>query len=498
MVYDIIVWAAYCMAILVIISLYFACYKLKIKYPGINNFLIGQLLISSSLILLWFLDEQTKYMITPFIGLYLILGGYELYQTMIKFLNLNLDQKDLYIILPGGFLIYLYFLFVYELLVMQVISLYIVAAYIFFKAILVIYKSKQKVKKEHIFVMTNIIFGFSLLYIFRVISVFFLDMNGLTYMRLRNFQISTVIVTYILQILLTFSFANLIFERIKSRNNKSNTWFYDSPLSMLLINDKNIVTDVNDRFNNHFTYKSKDIIGKKICSLKFFRNICRDNSFKESLSSGASIHNKEMSIVDGTGITKQVLMSISKIDSGDSIQSFITITDISEIYVLNEKLNDYAYYDDLTNLPNRRYLNRFFNAKVLDNKRFVLLWIDLNDFKSINDTHGHTIGDDVLTLLGQRLLDSIQKSDFVARYAGDEFLAILDIEHTDIKLEDKVKRIMDAIEQEIKLDDKIFKIRASMGLSEFPLHGRNLNDLIKKADTEMYELKKMIKSQQKQ
>lgn len=496
MVYDIIVWAAYCMAVLVIISLYFACYKLKIKYAGINNFLIGQLLVSSSLILLWFLDEQTKYIITPFIGLYLILGGYELFQTMVKFLKLDICQKDLYYILPGGYLFYLFFLYGYELLVMQVITLYIVTAFIFFKAIFIVFKSKHKLKKEHAYILISIILGFSLLYIFRVISVLFFDVNALTYVNLRSFQISTVAITYILQICLTFGFANLIFEKIRLKSNKLNTGFYNSPLSMLLIDDHYVVTEVNERFTQHFTYKEKDLLGKKICNIKFFKHVCKDSFFKETLKLGQSIHNKELSIVDGTGITKQVLMSISKIDNGDNVQSFITITDISEIYLLNERLNDYAYYDDLTHLPNRRYLNRYFNAKVLDNKRFALLWIDLNDFKSVNDTFGHTIGDDVLTVLGERLLDSLQKGDFVARYAGDEFLAILDIENSPMILEDKIKRIMDAIEHEFKLDDKIFRIRASMGLSEFPLHGRNLNDLIKKADTEMYELKKMIKSQQ--
>ncbi len=496
MVYDIIVWAAYCMAILVIFSLYFVCYKLKIKYAGINNFLIGQLLISSSLILLWFLDEQTKYIITPFIGLYLILGGYELFQAMVKFFSLNVDQKDIYLILPGGFFIYMCFLFVYELLVMQVITLYIVTAYIFFKSIFVIIKVRQKLKKEQTYILVSIILGFSMLYIFRVISVFFLDIHTLTYINIRNFQISTVIVTYILQIFLTYGFANLIFEKIRLKTNQFNIGFYNSPLSMLVIDDNYVVTEVNERFMNHFTYKEQALLGKKICNIRFFKHVCSDSFFKETLNLGQSIHNKELSIVDGTGITKQVLMSISKIDSGDRIQSFITITDISEIHLLNEKLNDYAYYDDLTHLPNRRYLNRYFNAKVLDNKRFALLWMDLNDFKSINDTFGHTIGDDVLTILGERLMASIQKGDFVARYAGDEFLAMLDIERSVMTLEDKINLIMDAIEHEINLDNKILKIRASIGLSEFPLHGRNLNDLIKKADNEMYEHKKITKSQQ--
>jgi len=497
MVYDIIVWAAYCMAVLVIISLYFACYKLKIKYAGINNFLMGQLLVSSSLILLWFLSEQTKYIITPFIGLYLFLGGYELYQTMVKFLNLKNSQKDLHIILPTGYLIYLFFLYVYELLVMQVIALYIVAAFIFFKAIFVIFKSKLKLKKDHLHVMISIILGFSLLYLFRVISVLFFDLDGLTYMNLRNLQISTVAVTYMLQILLTFGFANLIFEKLQLKNNKLNIGFYHSPLSMLLIDNNNIVTDVNERFTDHFSYKEKDLIGRKLCNIKFFKNICKDNLFSKGLDLGQSIHNRELSIIDGTGITKQVLMSISKIDNGDSVQSYITITDISEIHLLNEKLNDYAYYDDLTHLPNRRYINRYFNAKVLENKRFALIWIDLNDFKSVNDTYGHTIGDNVLSIIGERLLDSFRKNDFVARYAGDEFLAILDIEDIQISLDNKVKDIMNAIESDIILGDKVFKICASIGLSEFPLHGRTLDDLIKKADTEMYELKKMIKSQQK-
>ncbi len=494
MVYNFMIWAAYGMALLILASLYFSYVKLKIKYKGIINFIMGQLLVSTSLILLWFLDDRTKYYITPFIGIFLIFGAYELHVATIKFVDYKAKFVEIYILSPLSFLVYIYFLYIQESLMMQVVSLYLISSYVFFKSAFIIFLSKERFRSGTPHILSVTALAFSVLYMFRVLDVFMTNRGRIDYTSLRDYQIATVIATYILQIILTFIASNLVYDRAKIELRQINYGFHDSPLSMVMINDRQEVVDTNRRFMDFLGYERTEMIGRRICELDLFKDVCHTSEFEQFMELTHPIHNKELSVITKNGTHKRILMSISELDFVYKQNSIITLTDISEIHVLKEKLNDYAYYDDLTNLPNRRYLTRYFKAKTLENKRFALMCIDLDNFKTVNDSFGHTIGDEVLAYLSNRLMKSIGVGDFVARYAGDEFIVIVDLEDKDKCLESKIDQIIYAIEHEFNISNAVFKLKASIGLSEFPLHGMELNDLIKKADSEMYQNKRMAKS----
>ena len=158
-----------------------------------------------------------------------------------------------------------------------------------------------------------------------------------------------------------------------------------------------------------------------------------------------------------------------------------------------------AYYDSLTRLPNRQLFNdraeQAIHLARRNNRVIGFMFLDLDFFKSINDTMGHDSGDLLLQMLGQRLSDCLRKSDTVARFGGDEFLVLLnsiaDVEDLG-KVADK---IMSVFQEPIELCGQEVFITASAGVSVFPVDGEDAQTLIKHADIAMYTAKEKGKNQ---
>ncbi len=173
--------------------------------------------------------------------------------------------------------------------------------------------------------------------------------------------------------------------------------------------------------------------------------------------------------------------------------------DITERKKLELELERYANYDKLTGLPNRRLFFERLDSMVLecerDNKKFALLFIDLDGFKGINDNHGHKIGDEVLTTVGTCLLDSVRRSDTVARMGGDEFTVI--IRHVDNSkgidmLVDKIRKV---IKEPIIIDNITCNVDSSIGMAIYPENGTDSEALLRNADSAMYNLKRTKKGE---
>lgn len=124
-------------------------------------------------------------------------------------------------------------------------------------------------------------------------------------------------------------------------------------------------------------------------------------------------------------------------------------------------------HDDLTGLPNRRHLKSRFWVLRRHAVPMALLYFDLNGFKAVNDTHGHEMGDRVLSVIGQRLQQNIRPGEMVARLAGDEFAVLL--AGTDLNSSDRVaERLLQALEEPIHLDHVTISLTASVGAALHP------------------------------
>ena len=166
-----------------------------------------------------------------------------------------------------------------------------------------------------------------------------------------------------------------------------------------------------------------------------------------------------------------------------------------QIMYQEESMRRMAYYDPLTGLPNRQLFDRIFQqalARAQRHRRLMaLLYLDLDWFKTINDTHGHTVGDQVLQAVAQRLKSCCQREmDTIARYGGDEFIILLSDPDTSHEASLLAQKIIDAFAHPLVLDGHKLHISLSIGISIYPDNGACEGDLKKNADLSMYRAKK--------
>lgn len=164
-----------------------------------------------------------------------------------------------------------------------------------------------------------------------------------------------------------------------------------------------------------------------------------------------------------------------------------------ELNSKNELLQNLAHYDALTQIPNRMLFQETLDKSIIRANRhgtlIALLFIDLDQFKHINDSYGHDHGDEILKVTAKRLKSILREDDTVARLGGDEFTIILE-EIKDPKDINKIANsVIDMIKNNIFIQGKTFSIGCSIGISMFPQDANNKDDLIKYADTAMYKAK---------
>ncbi|MDR7927137.1 EAL domain-containing protein [Acidithiobacillus thiooxidans] len=169
--------------------------------------------------------------------------------------------------------------------------------------------------------------------------------------------------------------------------------------------------------------------------------------------------------------------------------------DITEQKEAEERIKQMVFYDDLTPLPNRRFLEiqmeqAMARAERLD-RLLAVCMLDLDNFKPVNDTYGHAAGDEVLVALGKRLPEALRKSDFVARLGGDEFVLLLEHLNNLDDLANIMKKIEDTISAPIPLSSgKSAQVGASMGVAIYPFVDADAGDkLLRLADQALYESK---------
>lgn len=169
------------------------------------------------------------------------------------------------------------------------------------------------------------------------------------------------------------------------------------------------------------------------------------------------------------------------------------IFDISASKAAQDRIAYLAWHDTLTGLANREQLQHLLRARLdvarQQGRQLALLFADLDRFKTINDTLGHHVGDDVLKLCAQRLQDSIRSSDLVARLGGDEFVVVLgDVDDTSVisRLGDK---LLDVLSRPMQVHGRELHVSASLGVSLYPQDGETVAELMRHADAAMYRAK---------
>jgi diguanylate cyclase (GGDEF)-like protein/PAS domain S-box-containing protein len=182
------------------------------------------------------------------------------------------------------------------------------------------------------------------------------------------------------------------------------------------------------------------------------------------------------------------------IDEQGTLTGLLSISrDITSDREKSEKLKWASEHDALTHLPNRRAFQARLQAATLRameaEEQVGLLLIDIDHFKHVNDTLGHTAGDDLLKTIAERLKASVRAHDFVARIGGDEFAILLENVRREEDLVKLGEQVVARIQSPVRLEGRMFSAGASIGVAMFPAHADSANDLFKNADTALYALK---------
>ncbi len=201
----------------------------------------------------------------------------------------------------------------------------------------------------------------------------------------------------------------------------------------------------------------------------------------------------EETLVDKSGL-KRYFQTHRFLINNNGKQLFGGIySDISEQKKTETKLNIMAHYDLLTNLPNRALFQNSLKTSISKAKRnksrIALMFLDLDNFKTINDTLGHDYGDLLLIEVARRLKSILRAEDTVCRLGGDEFTIILDDIQDNSYPSIVAQKIIDSLSQPIQLDDEVGYIGASVGIAIFPDDADSIELLIKNADIAMYSAK---------
>ncbi|MEL7658642.1 MAG: EAL domain-containing protein, partial [Bacillota bacterium] len=170
-----------------------------------------------------------------------------------------------------------------------------------------------------------------------------------------------------------------------------------------------------------------------------------------------------------------------------------------EIAASEEEIKQLAYHDHLTGLPNLRcfneQLNHAINLANRTEKMFTIMFLDLDSFKMINDTMGHNIGDKLLKQVAQRLVDTLRKSDVLARIGGDEFIVMLENIKDENEIKTVAEKILGCFTQPFLLNDQEVFVTTSIGIAVYPTDGNDADKLKKNADIAMYKAKQRGKNQ---
>jgi len=171
--------------------------------------------------------------------------------------------------------------------------------------------------------------------------------------------------------------------------------------------------------------------------------------------------------------------------------------DLSKSQAKEEETRKLSLKDALTGLPNRVLFEQSLDNALTQAKRngwgLAVLFIDIDNFKSINDTYGHDMGDKVLIMVADRLKSSVREEDTVSRWAGDEFMLLLMEVRQKADVTSLAEKMVNRISEDFEFNRTVLSIRVSIGISLYPADGETADILFKKADTAMYKAKRAEK-----
>ena len=273
---------------------------------------------------------------------------------------------------------------------------------------------------------------------------------------------------------------------------------FEAHVGIIVTDARGVILRVNRALTESTGYSAEDAVGQ---TPRLFKSGRHDEAFYAAMWESlrrtgvwqGEIWDRRK---NGEIYPKWLIITAVKADDGETIRYVGTQTDITERKDAEDKIKYLAFYDPLTGLPNRRLLlDRLRHALATSTrgqKQSALLFIDLDDFKTLNDSLGHGHGDLLLQQVGRRLSSGVREGDTVARLGGDEFVVILEnlgqtAGEAAAHAETVGEKILDALRQPYVLNAHECQSSASIGVTLFGNQHETMDELLKQADLAMYQ-----------
>lgn len=254
-----------------------------------------------------------------------------------------------------------------------------------------------------------------------------------------------------------------------------------------------------------YSYTTTNPIGVDLKEL--YQNSCDgvtplegDNNPLQRALSGETISNEEIvvSSANNKEHTLRVNGQAMLLENSEKIGAVISLHDITDLIEAKQQLQFMAYHDSLTNLPNRRLFHDLLlqNLKqaTRNNQKIGVLFLDMDNFKSVNDRYGHDVGDSLLIDVGKTLQHCLRDSDLLCRWGGDEFVIGLPENHGSDDIVKVAEKICSTVLGCIQTKSSTLNISVTIGIAISPDHGNAPDLLIRNADAAMYQAKKTGKN----
>ncbi|MCL6328489.1 GGDEF and EAL domain-containing protein [Pectobacterium carotovorum subsp. carotovorum] len=262
-----------------------------------------------------------------------------------------------------------------------------------------------------------------------------------------------------------------------------------SPDTILCVNEKGMITFWNTAAEHMLEYTDEEIIGRSINTIVPDAFVVQLNHLvtdRDSLMKGVTL---ELNVQAKSGSMVPVELSVSMWEDSDNVSYGAILRDITERRRNEERLFLLAHLDPLTGLANRTLLTSNLETALKNEPAVCIMMVDLDGFKDVNDSLGHSSGDNILVHVAKKIKATVRSGDVVARMGGDEF-ALLFPGLSDKKVAGKIaEQIIHEISQAMIIDDHQVNISASIGAVLYPEYGLTVQDLLTSADLALYQAK---------
>ncbi|MHC1701975.1 MAG: EAL domain-containing protein [Humidesulfovibrio sp.] len=283
-------------------------------------------------------------------------------------------------------------------------------------------------------------------------------------------------------------------EALQRSEETYRTLFMNTGTATVLIEEDTTISLVNQEFVKLSGLQREQVEGRmswtEFFSPEMVEAMLRHH-VKRRVSAELAPRNYETVFINAAGEQRLVRLTVAMLP--DTKTSLAAIEDITEQKRAEEQLRHQAFHDALTGLPNRLLLHdrleRSIESARRDNALAAVLLMDLDRFKDINDSLGHSVGDRLLKMVAQRLSAVVRRRDTVARLGGDEFVVVMEGPINTEAVSSVAEHILKTFAAPFVLDEHSLHMGLSIGLAMFPAHGDTPEDLLKNADLAMYRAK---------